>query len=207
MPATLHLSGLTCHMPLGLLELLSLVRVSCRCSVSSGHATSRHFGITPLPPRPPDRRRTERFAARASGLASGLALAVRPAGSAEAPGSTARRRRVARSAMRSTVDAGGADPDNARRSGPVTSARRPAHLARAWRPRPARETPHRGRDGGERLRPVPGQPCAAAAAPVGLPPGRARAKLPPRNGEAPATLARLHPVIPAALLTPSVACG
>ena len=35
-----------------------------------------------------------RFAARVSGLASGLALAVRPAGSAEAPGSTARRRRV-----------------------------------------------------------------------------------------------------------------
>ena len=35
-----------------------------------------------------------RFAARSWGLASGLALAVRPAGSAEAPGSTARRRRV-----------------------------------------------------------------------------------------------------------------
>ncbi len=28
-----------------------------------------------------------------------------------------------------------------------------------------------------------GTPCAAAAASVGLPPGRARAKLPPRNGE------------------------
>jgi len=31
---------------------------------------------------------------RISGLAFGLALAVRPAGAAEAPGSTARRRRV-----------------------------------------------------------------------------------------------------------------
>jgi hypothetical protein len=61
-----------------------------------------------------------RFAARASGLAFGLALAVRPAGLAEAPGSTARRRRVPRSGMRSTVEAGGASPDNARhRSGPV----------------------------------------------------------------------------------------
>jgi hypothetical protein len=58
-----------------------------------------------------------RFAARASGLAIGLAPAVRPAGSVEAPGSTARRRRVPRSGMRSTVEAGGADPDNARRSG------------------------------------------------------------------------------------------
>ena len=59
---------------------------------------------------------------RLSGLASGLALAVRPAGEAEAPGSTAPRRRVPRSGMRSTVEAGGADPDNARRSAsaPVT---------------------------------------------------------------------------------------
>jgi len=45
----------------------------------------------------------ERFAARLPGLASGLALAVRPAGLAEAPGSTARRRRVPRSGMWSTV--------------------------------------------------------------------------------------------------------
>jgi hypothetical protein len=52
------------------------------------------------------------------------------------------------------------------------------------------------------LRQVPGKPCAAAAAPVGLPPGRARAKLLPRNGESPATPARLHPVIPAVLLWP-----
>jgi len=63
---------------------------------------------------------SRRFAARVSGLAFGLALAVRPAGSAEAPGSTARRRRVPRSGMRSTVEAGGADPDNARRSVSVT---------------------------------------------------------------------------------------
>ncbi len=72
-----------------------------------------------------------RFAARAAGLASGLALAVRPAGLAEAPGSTARRRRVPRSGMRSTVEAGGASPDNARRSGPiaVSSSRRPPHSA------------------------------------------------------------------------------
>jgi hypothetical protein len=61
-----------------------------------------------------------RFAARLLGLASGLALAVRPAGAVEAPGSTARRRRVPRSGMRSTVDAGGAAPDNARRSDPAT---------------------------------------------------------------------------------------
>ena len=70
-----------------------------------------------------------RSAARVPGLASGLALAVRPAGLAEAPGSTARRRRVPRSGMRSTVEAGGASPDNARRSVPVavTFFRRSAH--------------------------------------------------------------------------------
>jgi hypothetical protein len=79
---------------------------------------------------------TLRFAARQMGLASGLALAVRPAGLAEAPGSTARRRRVPRSGMRSTVEAGGASSDNARRSGPgaVTSSRLSAHLACGRRP-------------------------------------------------------------------------
>jgi hypothetical protein len=40
---------------------------------------------------------------RLKGLAFGLALAVRPAGLAEATGSTARRRRVPRSGMRSTM--------------------------------------------------------------------------------------------------------
>ena len=38
------------------------------------------------PPRPPDRYPLWRFAARVSGLAFGLALAVRPAGSAEVSG-------------------------------------------------------------------------------------------------------------------------
>ena len=73
-----------------------------------------------------------RFAARPSGLAFGLALAVRPAGLAEAPGSTARRRRVPRCGMRSTVEAGGASPDNARYSGPatVTFSWLPANLPR-----------------------------------------------------------------------------
>jgi hypothetical protein len=48
--------------------------------------------------RPPDKCRVNCGGLRApSGLASGLALAVRPAGLAEAPGSTARRRRVPRS--------------------------------------------------------------------------------------------------------------
>ena len=50
-----------------------------------------------------------RFAARASGLASGLAIAVRPAGLAE----------VSSAQGRVPLSAGGASPDNARRSGPV----------------------------------------------------------------------------------------
>ena len=44
-----------------------------------------------------------RFAARVSGLACGLALTVRPAGPVKVPGSTARRWRVPRSGVRSTV--------------------------------------------------------------------------------------------------------
>src|SRR5262249_9151080 len=42
-----------------------------------------------------------------------------PLGWQRSPGSTARRRRVPRSGMRSTVEAGGASRDNARRSDPA----------------------------------------------------------------------------------------
>jgi hypothetical protein len=87
-----------------------------------------------------------RFAARVSGPGLGLARAVRPAGLAESPGSTARQRRVPLSGMQSTVEAGGASPDNARCSRPVPVTFRPAlvHLARARRPGPARAARHRG---------------------------------------------------------------
>jgi hypothetical protein len=62
------------------------------------------------------------------------------------------------------------------------------------------------RDGGDRLRPVPGQPCAAARRAVGLPPeGCQRRKLPPSSGETPATFAAYHRSL-AALLSP-VACA
>ena len=88
---------------------------------------------------------TARFAARRSGLAFGLALAVRPAGLAEAP---ALKGGSWRSFLRSgwkrspgALDAGGADPDSARRSGLILVTFRLAigHLARgrAVRPVPA----------------------------------------------------------------------
>ena len=145
--------------------------------------------------RPPVRRpiHSRRFAARVSALASGLALAIRPAGSALAPGSTARRRRVRAgprgARMRSTVDAGGPTWIMRGVPGPLT-------VTFARRRRTQRE-----RDGQEQLVRHPpgdvavgtscgrcwGKPGAAAAAPVGPPPGRARAKLPPRSGEPPAT--------------------
>jgi hypothetical protein len=101
-----------------------------------------------------------------SGLAFGLALAVRPAGPVEAPGSTARRRRVPRSGMRSTVEAGGTGLDNARRSGPlaVTSLR----LLRIRRDVDGLVVVLAGAAagyGGDRRRPVTGVPRAAAAAP------------------------------------------
>jgi hypothetical protein len=38
-----------------------------------------------------------------------------------------------------------------------------------------------------------GQPCAAAAAPVGLPPGRARAKLPPVTASPPGEIVAMAP--------------
>jgi hypothetical protein len=126
---------------------------------------------------------------------SGLALAVRPRWVGRGLQSQRRAAGASRvSGMRSTVDAGGADPDNARRSGPGpcdfrTAIGAPGVMLTA-------ETSSRcaalgGRYGGDRLRSLPGERCAAAAAPVGLPPGRARAKLPPRNGETPGDPSRL----------------
>ena len=90
-----------------------------------------------------------------------------PLGWQRSPGSTARRRRVPRSGMRSTVEAGGASPDNARRSGPVgcdffAALGAPGASASAWswcwR---ARQRDTAGTAGGR----SPGPRCAAAAAP------------------------------------------
>jgi hypothetical protein len=109
-----------------------------------------------------------------------------PLGWQRSPGSTARRRRVPRSGMRSTVEAGGASPDNARRPGPlaVTSSRFSAHLARALRP---------GRGAGGRGSGIRRGPQAAGhrECRARQPPRRracvrrTRRKLPPRNGETP----------------------
>jgi hypothetical protein len=63
---------------------------------------------------------------------------------------------------------GGADLDNARRSGPGICDLSPggrAHTARRWRPGPARAATSGVVTVGDRLRPVAGQLCAAAAAP------------------------------------------
>ena len=131
--------------------------------------------------------RVGRFAARVSGLASGLARAVRPASSAETPGSTARRRRVPRSGMRSTVEAGGADPDNAWRSGPAPCDLRPAIgvsdatlTARPWCWR-ARQRDTAGTARGR----SPGVPVRGSRRAVGLPSEGRGEKLPPRNGGTP----------------------
>ena len=88
--------------------------------------------------------------------------------------------------MRSTVEAGGASPDNARRSGPlaVTSS----GIRRTWREADGLAVVLAGAAagyGGDRRRPVTGVPCAAARRAVGLRVRRTRRKLPPRNGETP----------------------
>jgi len=93
--------------------------------------------------------------------------------------------------------------DNARRSVPVAVTFRTAIGAldasvTAW---PGSCGTASGRDGGDRLRPVPGQPCAAARRAVGLPPeGRGESCRP-----ATASPRRPLPLItghPAALLSP-----
>jgi hypothetical protein len=108
-----------------------------------------------------------------------------PLGRPRSPGSTARRRRVPRSGMRSTVEAGGADPDNAWRSGPLPVIFRPATGAHgatltAWScscraaSGPLRRGPVAAGGGACRARQPPRRRATAR---------RARAKLPPRNGE------------------------
>ena len=81
--------------------------------------------------------------------------------------------------------AGGADPDNARRSGPGPCDLRAAIGAPGVML--TVETSSRRAVSGalrrDRLRPVPGQPCAAAARVRRACVRRTRAKLPPRNGE------------------------
>ena len=104
---------------------------------------------------------------------------------------------------RSTVDAGGADPDNARRSSPVTVtfARRSAHLARRRRPATSsrRAAPGDvtagtgcGRCRGSRARQPP--------RPQGMRPKDASEAAAPQRRD-PGDPGRLRPVIPAALLS------
>ena len=94
-----------------------------------------------------------------------------PLGWQRSPGSTARRRRVPRSGMRSTVEAGGADPDNARRSAAaaVTFPASP-QLARGWRPGPRGRARCRVDTAGTARGRSSGPPGAAARRAAGLPP-------------------------------------
>src|SRR5215472_6360210 len=124
------------------------------------------------PPRPVQFLSTNgRFAARLRGLASGLALAVRPAGAAEVSGAQGWLPKIVSAKRSETIfgalDAGGADPDNTGRSGliAVTFSRRLAALdARVtswWWCWSARQRDTAGTAGGR----SPGVPCAAVAAP------------------------------------------
>ena len=139
---------------------------------------------------------------RALGLACGLALAVRPAGLAETPGSTARRRRVR--------------PERGREA-PLRLEGRPGQCA-AFRTRghdlpgdgatrarltawSSRQSAAPSRYGGNRTRPVTGPPGAATRRAAGLPARRARRKLPHRQRRFPGSdCGRLRPVTLAAHL-------
>ena len=122
----------------------------------------------------------ERFAARRSGLASGLALAVRPAGLAEAPGSRVCPKGRDRG---SALDAGGASPDNARRtgSGPCNRSRRLGALARRYGLAVVLAGAAAGY-GGDRRRPVTGAAVRGSRRAVGLASeGRGKAAAPQRR--------------------------
>jgi hypothetical protein len=102
-------------------------------------------------------------------------VGVRPAGSAEAPAlKGGSRRSFLRSGEKGSwgaLDAGGADPDNARRSVPVpvAFARRSAHSVRARRPGPARVARHRGVTAGTGCGRCRGSRPATASPPATLP--------------------------------------
>ena len=122
-----------------------------------------------------------------------------PLGWQRSPGSTARRRRVPRSGMRSTVEAGGASPDNARRSAPRgcdifaapgTPGARVTAWPWCWR---ARQQDTAGTAGGRSPECRARQPPRRRACVR-----RTRRKLPPRNGETRVNLSRLRRVTLAA---------
>jgi hypothetical protein len=131
-----------------------------------------------------------------SGLASGLALAVRSAGSADAPRARVGPEDAFCRAVRAERLEGifgcpcrwRGRPGQCAAFRPVTltfsGAGAPGARVTAWsccwR---ARHPPGEVRR--DRRRPVTGEPCAAVGAPRGLPAGRARAKLPPRGGASP----------------------
>jgi hypothetical protein len=132
-----------------------------------------------------------RFSVRLSGLAFGQALAVRPAGLAEAPAlKGGSRRSFLRSGFRNDLRVPLTLEGPARimrgepsRSGDTftaisASGETPSAWPWCWR---ARQRDTAGTAGGR----SPGVPCAAADAPGGLPPKGRGEKLPPRNGETP----------------------
>jgi len=128
-----------------------------------------------------------RFAGRSSGLAFGLALAVRPAGAAEVSGVNGAPQARPACGMRSTVEAGGADPDNARRSAPGDydlsgNGTTRVSLA-AWSSWPGAAL---GRYGGHRMRPVTGGTGRGSSARRRASARRARRKLPHRPRRSPA---------------------
>ena len=139
----------------------------------------------------------QRFAARLLGLASGLALAVRPAGSAEAPRARAGSRRcflrsgfcgAVRKELRVPLRVEG--PTRTMRGVPARCLQHSPGDRRTWREGDGLVLLLGGRGtGGDTAGTArgrsPGEPSAAAAAPVGLPPGRARAKLPPATARPP----------------------
>ena len=166
---------------------------TCTNSTTGGAGSTDSTGISwPLGPRAGPRQ--ERYVAQKRGsprASRAWPLAwpspSGPSGRQRSPGSTARRRRVARSAMRSTVDAGGAAPYLARHSGHSVCDSLPGGRTPGarWDGRTAFAGAAPGRYGGDRMRPGAEGAEHGSSSRRRASARRARRKLPPCDGAAP----------------------
>ena len=162
-----------------------------------------------IPPRPPDRYRGFPAEVRRARLGPGLwpgpcRQACWGGRGSRVNGTPKACPRGAR--MRSTVEAGGADPDNARRSVPVpVTFPASAQLTWGWRPGPRGRARHRADTASTARGRSPGPPGAAARRAAGLPPEGRDESCRTAHGASPALTSAAHGGPPWPLISPRLA--